>query len=64
MMYEIKKTRFGLYTSYDKDGNELVTGLTAEAVDYVTMNIHIPVLQGTFDGYTSTPFNGIVEGKL
>ena len=57
MMYTIEKTRHGLYVSKDKAGNQMVTGLTQEAVDYVTMNIHIPVLQGTFDGYTSVPYN-------
>ena len=62
--YEIKKSRFGLYTSYQEDGTAMVTGLTPEAVDYVTMNIHIPVLEGTFDGYTSVPRKGVVDGKL
>ena len=64
MQYTIEKTRFGMYKSVDADGNDMVFGLTKEAVDYVTMNIHIPVLQGTFDGYTSTPRKSVVEGKL
>ena len=33
----------------------MVTGLTEEAVRLVTNDIHIPVLMGTFDGYTSIP---------
>ena len=38
----------------------MVTGLTEEAVRYCTINIHIPVLQGTFDGYTSVPRSSVV----
>lgn len=64
MTYTIRKTRFGLYQSYDKDDQPMVLGLTEEAVDWVTKNIHIPVLQGTFDGYTSKPRSGVVAGKL
>ena len=64
MKYTIRKTRFGLYQSYDENDQAMVLGLTEEAVDWVTKNIHIPVLQGTFDGYTSTPRSGVVGGKL
>ena len=64
MEFDIKKTRHGLYTSVDKDGNELVTGLTEESVRFVTINIHIPVLQGTFNGSEQTKGKAIVEGKL
>ena len=55
MDYKIKKSRHGLYISYLEDGTELVTGLTEEAVRVVTEEVHIPVLQGTFTGYTSEP---------
>ena len=55
MKYTIRKTRFGLYQSYDENDEAMVLGMTEEAVDWVTKNIHIPVLQGTFDGYTSNP---------
>ena len=48
MKYTIEPTRMGLYVSIDDKGNRMVTGLTEEAVKYVTDNIHIPVLQGTF----------------
>ena len=54
----------GLYVSVDDKGNRMVTGLTEDAVKYVTDNIHIPVLQGTFDGYTSEPRSSVVGGKL
>ena len=64
MKYTIRKTRFGLYQSYDENDQAMVLGLTEEAVDWVTKNIHIPVLQGTFDGYTSNPRSGVVGGKL
>lgn len=64
MEFTIKKTRYGLYTSVTPDGTELVTGLTEDGVQWVTVNIHIPVLQGTFDGYTSECYAGKVEGKL
>ena len=64
MKYTIEKSRFGLYTAVDEQGNKHTTGLTEEAVDYVMRNIRIPVLQGTFDGYTSTPRKGVVDGKL
>ena len=64
MEYEIIETRFGLFTSVTPDGTKLTTGLTREGVDDVTMNIRIPVLQGTFDGYESTKYTGQVDGKL
>ena len=64
MKFTIKKTRYGLYTSVADDGTEMVTGMTEDAVQWVTVNIHIPVLQGTFDGYTSSGYAGSVAGKL
>tara|TARA_B100000902_G_C27213653_1_gene865777 strand:+ start:883 stop:1011 length:129 start_codon:yes stop_codon:yes gene_type:complete len=42
----------------------MVTGLTEESVREVTDTIHIPVMKGEFDGYTSTPRKGVVDGKL
>ena len=51
--YTIKKSRFGLYTSVLEDGTKMVTGPTEEAVRKVTDEIHLPVMEGTFDGYTS-----------
>ena len=62
--YTITKSRYGLYTSVFTDGTAAVTGLTEDAVRWVTDNIHIPVLKGTFDGYTSVPRSSVVEGKL
>ena len=64
MEYEIIETRYGLFISVTPDGTKLTTGLTREDVDYITANIRIPVLQGTFDGYESTTYKGDVDGKL
>lgn len=62
--YTIEKSRFGLYTSITTNGVRMVTGLTEDAVRRVTNEIHIPVLMGTFDGYTSVPRSSVVGGKL
>jgi len=62
--FSIEKSRFGLYTSVLKSGDRMVTGPTEDACRWVTENIHIPVLKGEFDGYTSIPRNSVVEGKL
>ena len=62
--YTITKSRFGLYTSIFTDGTRMVTGMTEEDVRDITDTIHIPVMKGEYDGYTSTPRNGVVDGKL
>ena len=62
--YTVEKSRYGLYTSVLTDGTRMVTTLTEEACRSCTDDIHIPVLQGTFDGYTSKPRNVTVDGKL
>ena len=62
--YDITKTKYGLYISILTDGTRMVTGMTEEAVRDVTDTIHIPVMKGEFDGYTSTPRKGVVDGKL
>ena len=62
--YTIEKSRFGLYTSIKTDGTRMVSGLTEEAVRWVTDNIHLPVEQGTYDGWTSKPRSSVVTGKL
>ena len=62
--FTIEKSRFGLYTSIAPDGTRMVTGMTEDAVQWVTTNIHIPVLLGTFDGVTSEGRSSIVGGKL
>jgi len=62
--YDITKTKYGLYISTLTDGTRMVTGMTEEGVRDVTDTIHIPVMKGEFDGYTSAPRNGVVDGKL
>lgn len=62
--YTITESRFGLFTSVLLDGTRCVTGLSREATQQVTDDIHIPVLRGTYDGWTSTPRSSVVEGKL
>ena len=63
--YTVQRSRYDLYTSVlTSDGTPMVTGLTEDAVRLVTDTIHIPVLKGTFDGWTSTPRSSVVEGKL
>ena len=62
--YTITKSRYGLHTSTLTDGTRMVTGMTEEDVREITDNIHIPVMKGEYDGYTSTPRMGVVDGKL
>ena len=62
--YEIQKSRYGLYTSVQTDGTRMVTGMTEDACRWVTDNIHIPVLEGTFDGFTSIARSAVGDGKL
>ena len=64
MKFTIERSRFGLYTSVFEDGTKGTTALTEEACHYVTVNIRIPVLQGTWDGETSICGSAIVGGKL
>ena len=62
--YSIEKSRFGLFTSVKTDGTRMVTGLSEDAVRWVTDNIHLPVENGTFDGFTSQARSSVVQGKL
>jgi len=62
--YEIQKSRYGLYTSVQTDGTRMVTGATEDACRWVTDNIHIPVLEGTYNGFTSIARSATVDGKL
>ncbi len=64
MKYTIKETKFGLYQSYDEQGNPLTMGLTYEDVDRITKNIRIPVLRNEWDGVTSVAGKAVVDGKL
>ena len=62
--YTVEKSRYGLYTSVLTDGTRMVTGMTEDSCRYCTDNIHIPVLKGEYNGYTSTPRSSVVDGKL
>jgi hypothetical protein len=64
MKYTVQKSRFGLYTSVFEDGTRGTTALTEEACHYVTVNIRIPVLQGTWDGETSVVGSAVGGYKL
>ena len=64
MKFTIEKSRYGLYTSVAEDGTRMVTAMTEDACNWVTENIHIPVLEGTFKGYTSVARSSVVDGKL
>jgi len=64
--FAIMKTRFGLFTSYNRDCEKLVTGATYDAVLQMTP-CH---LQWDVEGYTppegmtQTTYDGTVGGKL
>ena len=62
--YTITRSRYGLYTSVFADGTPGTTALTAEACDFVTKNIRIPVLRGEWDGPTSVMGKASVDYKL
>ena len=62
--YTINESRYGLFTSVFADGTAGTTALTAEACDWVTRNIRIPVMRGEWDGVTSVMGKATVEGKL
>ena len=51
--FRIEKSRWGLYTSYNKDGLQLVTGMTEDAVVAITpmhLEANSPDYDGKFDG--------------
>ena len=62
--FDIKESRYGLFTSYLKDGTPMTTALTREACEWTTINIRIPVMRGEWDGPTSTLGTATVGGKL
>ena len=64
MQYTIRESLYGLFTSFDKNNNPMTTALTEEACRFVTDNIRIPVLQGTWDGETAVLGKAVVTGKL
>ena len=64
--FAIRKTRFGIHTSYDREGTDLVTGL--EWIDvFTTTPCH---LQWEKEGYkppegtVQATYDSVVSGKL
>ena len=62
--FRIDKTRFGLYKSIGKDGDELVTGATEDDVVDVTP-MHLEANSPDYDGrYDGSKFSSFVSVKL
>tara|TARA_B100002019_G_C20857562_1_gene397633 strand:- start:137 stop:376 length:240 start_codon:yes stop_codon:yes gene_type:complete len=62
--FRVEKKRFGTWTSYSKDGEELITGGTREAVMSMSP-FHLEGVATNWANATSSkPFNGTVSGKL
>ena len=64
--FAIRKTRFGLYTSYDRELVDLVTGGTYEAVLFSTME-HLKWKREGYvapEGKEVVTYDGVVGGKL
>jgi hypothetical protein len=62
--YRIEKTRFGLFKSIGKDGEDLVTGATEDAVLAITP-IHLEANSPNYDGrFDGNKFSSFVSGKL
>mgnify|MGYP001173496508 FL=1 len=58
------KTRMGLWSTETKDGRQMLTGLTRDAVVDMT-RWHLKCEQeGTLDQYTRVVNSGVVGGKL
>jgi hypothetical protein len=51
--YRVVETRFGLYKSIDKQGNDLITGLTEQAIHDCTP-LHLLAQQPDYDGKYDT----------
>ena len=51
--YRIETTRYGLFKSIDKLGNDLITGLTEEAIHACTP-LHLLAQQPDYDGRYDT----------
>ena len=61
--FTVKKTPFGLYTSVDLDGKELVTSATEHQCFHMT-HFYLKNLQEEKASYTETTYSGTVGGKL
>ena len=64
--FAIRNTCFGIHTSYDRDGNDLVTGL--EWIDvFKTTPCHLQWAKEGYnppEGVEQTTYDSVVSGKL
>lgn len=59
--FSVRKTRFGMYQSYDKEGNAIIMGLGEQQVISATRFY----LKGMQEGFEDSPTHeGVVGGKL
>lgn len=59
--FTVRKTRFGMHQSYDKEGNPIILGLTEDNVIAATRFY----LKGKQDGFGDCSVHeGVVGGKL
>ena len=61
--FTVKKTPYGLYTSVDLDGKELVTSATEHQCREMT-HFYLKNLQEAKTSYAQTTYSGSVGGKL
>jgi len=64
--FAIRKTRFGIHTSYDRDGNGLVTGLKWIHV-FETTPYHLQWAKEGYnppEGVEQVSYDSVVSGKL
>jgi len=62
--FRVEKKRFGTWTSYGKDGKELITGGTREAVMAMSPFHLEGVATNWANARVSDPYDGTVGGKL
>lgn len=61
--FTVKKTPYGLYTSVDLNGKELVTSATEHKCREMT-HFYLKGLQESKNAYAQTTYSGSVGGKL
>jgi len=62
--FRVEKKRFGTWTSFSKEGKELITGLTREIVVQGTHFYQEGVATNWANSTNSRKFDGTVGGKL
>lgn len=61
--FSVIRTRFGMYQSYDKEGNPIILGLTEDGV-VATTRFYLKGKQEGFDKVETKVYSGEVAGKL